>query len=88
MITSLKAEMDKFTLHDGPETAAFVLGILRQEAESTSNKAADRIRAAELLGKTHFTALFREQIEQVTVQRTDTEVKAELLQRLSKLAKG
>ena len=86
MISSLRAEYKKGSLLDGPETGRLVVEFLRELMAKESAKDADRTRAAELLGKTHFTALFREQIETVTVQRTDAEVKAELLQRLNKLA--
>ncbi len=88
VIVSLRAEEEASALLDGPETGRLVVEFLRKTMAKDAAKDADRIRAAELLGKTHFTALFREITETVSVQRTDAEVKAELLQRLGRLAKG
>ena len=60
-----------------------VLSGLVKEAKDMKNPAAARIKALELLGKTHDVRLFTDAVDAAEAVRTPREIRAELARRLS-----
>ena len=75
-ITALMDIMESEALHDAVRANAFIVERLWAEASDMSNRASERLRAIELLGKLSHVGSFVERSEVVTPDlRTSDEIK-------------
>lgn len=83
-VAMLQKRLPREVLNDGEHARQFILEKLYAEA-TDADRAADRLRAVELLGKVDFVGIFRERQVIEQPKRDAAELKAEVKQRLKAL---
>jgi hypothetical protein len=74
-IEALHSVMEKEAMHDAVRARAFIIERLWHEASDMDNRASERLKAVELLGKLEWIGAFKERSEMITTDQNPDAIK-------------